>query len=853
MRLKKNVLALSTALACASTVPLQPALAQEPSGDEMDVLLEEVIVTARKREESLQEIPVAITAFGAQEIASQDIRDLESVADYTPGFQFQNQGNQQPGRYNTQLQFRGLTTAQFSPSFATGALFIDGIYVLNGGTSLGLMDVERVEVIKGPQSAYFGRNTFGGAVNIITRDPNMATFAGEAMVRFTDRSNNEINAIIEGPIIKDVLSFSLSGRYYDKEGHYTATDGGRTGDEQTSTFNGVVKWNATDALEFKLRYAYSEDDDGPPSQAFVSGLLNDTCSGLTIDSPEGTVMPRNYICGTVPYGDAVNVDPGAGVISSNTFLPQYVIDTGLTDPATNIPGLPQVDDVGLLRETTRWSFFGGYTFDNGSSIDFNYGSNEQKANWIRDFDLSDRISWFSRDPQFLEDESYEIRFTSPQDQRFRWLVGYNYYEQEFTSSGGGGDATTSCFAAAQVPLSDNYPADCIGGVPGIVNLLFRNSLAGSDEAEVQGIFGAIDFDITDSITAIIEGRWQEDKFRKGASTFADSPNVISETFDDFLPRVILRWTPTDGTNLYASYSEGQIAGDFNTFFINADERERAQYLAQDSRIQEALDAETLEAWEIGWKQALAGGRGQLNLAAYYYTWENIKGRSSFLINETCRSGDIGTPECDPANGIGVGDPKQIPGPDGELTPFFNARNTLLPGDATIMGLEAEFLWAFTENLLFQLNYAYIDSEYDDYEFNFVRPIAGFAQMRGNQTPRQPKHSGNTALTWNYDLFNNPSYLRGDAFYQGEAFVDESNLAKISDYWLVNLRTGMDFGEHVTLELFVTNLFDEEAWATGARWTDFSSPTQFPFLTAKQGVAVSPLDKREYGVRAFFRF
>ena len=72
MRFKKNVLALSTALACASTVPLQPALAQDQSGDEMDVLLEEVIVTARKREESLQEIPVAITAFGAQEIAAQD-------------------------------------------------------------------------------------------------------------------------------------------------------------------------------------------------------------------------------------------------------------------------------------------------------------------------------------------------------------------------------------------------------------------------------------------------------------------------------------------------------------------------------------------------------------------------------------------------------------------------------------------------------------------------------------------------------------------------------------------------------------------------------------------------------------
>ena len=175
------------------------------------------------------------------------------------------------------------------------------------------------------------------------------------------------------------------------------------------------------------------------------------------------------------------------------------------------------------------------------------------------------------------------------------------------------------------------------------------------------------------------------------------------------------------------------------------------------------------------------------------------------------------------------------------------------GLARIFGAEAEFTWALSESLLFQLNYSYIDSEYDDYEFNFVRPIAGFSQMRGNQTPRQPKHSGNTALTWNYTLFNRPSFLRGDLFYQGESFVDESNLAKIPDYWLANARAGIDINDNISVELFVTNLFEEEAWMTAARWTDFSSPFQSAFFTSKQGVAVTPLDKREWGLRAFFRF
>ncbi|MEM7283070.1 MAG: TonB-dependent receptor plug domain-containing protein, partial [Pseudomonadota bacterium] len=207
------------------SVIAKPTLAQDA--------LEEIIVTARKREESLQDIPIAITAVSATDILEGGLTSLEDISTLASGFYFFNQGQNQPGRYNTQLRFRGLNQAQFSPSFETGALFVDGVYVLNGGTSLSLMDVERVEVIKGPQSAYFGRNTFGGAVNFITRDPNMEEFSGRANVLATTRSKVEAQAFIEGPIVENMLAGSLSARYYDKQGHYDASDGGRLGDENT--------------------------------------------------------------------------------------------------------------------------------------------------------------------------------------------------------------------------------------------------------------------------------------------------------------------------------------------------------------------------------------------------------------------------------------------------------------------------------------------------------------------------------------------------------------------------------------------------------------------------------------------
>ncbi|MDH3589620.1 MAG: TonB-dependent receptor plug domain-containing protein, partial [Gammaproteobacteria bacterium] len=165
---KLSAIASLIAFATATLAPTGSAIAQD---DRDSLAVDEITVTARKREESLQEIPIAINAFTADDITEGGLASLEDISTLSAGFYFFNQGQSQPGRYNTQLRFRGLNQAQFSPSFETGALFIDGIYVLNGGTSLSLMDIERVEVIKGPQSAYFGRNTFGGAVNFITRDP----------------------------------------------------------------------------------------------------------------------------------------------------------------------------------------------------------------------------------------------------------------------------------------------------------------------------------------------------------------------------------------------------------------------------------------------------------------------------------------------------------------------------------------------------------------------------------------------------------------------------------------------------------------------------------------------------------
>ena len=855
--MSRNImLAVAGFVAVSLCLPEQKATAQG---------LEEIIVTARKREENLQEIPIAITAISAVDIQEADITGLEDVSNLAPGFYFFNQGQNQPGRYNTQLRFRGLNQAQFSPSFETGALFIDGVYVLNGGTSLSMMDVERIEVIKGPQSAYFGRNTFGGAVNFITRDPSMEEFSGEVSLAASHRSRYDISGIIEGPIVEGVLSGSLSARYYDKEGHYTATDGGRLGDENTVAINGKLVWQPSDALTLKFRAAYTEDDDGAPAQAYISGQENDTCLGRDYVTPTGEVAnPFNFICGAVPDLNAAIPVTGSAIIDGNTTLPTNLITFGgdpvnLEDAYGNaiLPsGVPGLDRIGLLRETLRLSLHAEYAF-NDYSVDFVLGINDQKANFVRDFDLSGLANAYSGDPQSLEDNSFELRLTSPQDRRLRWALGVNYYEQEFTSSLEGGLFYFGCFGAAGGTDAEGCLTAGSGG-PRFSVGPFPNSFKQSDEAEVLGIFGSVDFDITDELTLTVEGRQQEDTVTKGgASVDGVTSDALELEFKKFLPRVILRYQPAEGSMLYGSYAVGVVPGDINQELVIADEQERAQYIAAFPSLSESLPQEELDSIEFGWKQSLFNDAAYVNASVFFAEWTGIKGRSSVAVNETCTAADVANAAegCTYPGVIPDVSTRmiEVPPGSGNLVIFRNARNVLLDGDADLWGWELEAGGQINDNWTMDVNVAYVDTEYTRYLYNFGAAVLGFSDVRGNSVPRVPKWTTNATTTYRFDVRDGMGgFVRADLNYFGKTFTEERNLNYMQDYTIINVRGGIETDRY-RLELYANNLFDVDAWASGARFSDTAFPVDFSNFFVQQGINVAPNDRQEFGVRAMFKF
>jgi len=840
------------AISLATQAPAQQGATAQSGGP----ALEEIVVTARKQTERLLDAPLSITAFSADDIAEKGFKDLEDVARSAPGVQYSAQGGQIPGRYNSAIRFRGMNVNSDSPSLQLGALFVDGVYVLGGTQSIPIDDVERIEVIKGPQAALYGRSTFGGAINYITRKPSLTDYSGRLSATAANFGESDISASFEGPIVSDKLAFRVGGRFYSRGRVFTATDGGALGEESSKTVSLALLAKPIDALTIEFRGFYGLDEDGPAAGGMVQGWRNDSCTGQTIatqDPVTPLAHPRNYVCGAVPeQGQAISALNNTRIIDSTTSLfplqaalngvPSFVYDRLAAQPNDPRISVPAIDHVGLIRDLSRFSLSGTYEFAGGYQATAVAAVNQLAANWIRPFGLTQPAIWWSRDPTDSKDESYEIRFSSPSDRRLSWLAGVNYYDQTFLQSGSGGDSIWLC--------ANFSPFVPVGSPCSRVSLLFPNSLAqNTDKVTTQGLFASVNYKFTDQWSVSLEGRYQKDETTKAILTA--SPTKIEDT--SFLPRAILRFQPTPETNIYTSYARGLLPGAINGEVSQATPRELAQYQALQPGLPGIVEGDKIDMFELGWKQQFWDRRAQVSLAAYYAKWESQKGRSAFQIQEDCGSfahggvsGAIASQGC--PNGA-TGLPAVLNG-----LPYKNTRNAVVPGSSKLRGLEFEGAARLTDRWDVRGTMTYAKSEYDQFLFNFVLPIAGFSEMKGNSNARFPEWSGNLYSGYEAPVANSDWswFVNGDLSYVGKTFVDESNLAYCKAYTLGNLRAG-GTKDNLRIEGFVKNVFDDDSWTACARWTDFDSAPTLNQLTQYQGIAVSPQTPRQYGIRVSIKF
>lgn len=367
---------------------------QEPQVND-GTRVNEIIVTARRREESLQRAPISVTAITSEELVERGIRDISDIALITPGFSMQNiqSGTEQPF-------IRGMSSTSFERTLQTTSSFVDGNYFSVLGRTVFFPDVERVEVVRGPQSALFGRATFAGAINYITKNPS-DTYGGEVHLAAGEHERLRAHGSVTGPLINDRLLFRISGNSEIYGGEYrNGVDGSLVGVTRHYGVTGALRFVPTDNLTIDLKAfkTWFRDDQGTPN--YIQGAETLNC----FPNSRGVFT---YFCGEI------EADP------TKVRLNLSDVENGFqnTDQLRTILNIDwQIGDYQLTAVTT-------------------YA--HQTSDTFCDCDYSDRRpfrgAFQSRFAGSNTNMSQEIRLRSPGNAPIRWLVGAYIFDEESTS------------------------------------------------------------------------------------------------------------------------------------------------------------------------------------------------------------------------------------------------------------------------------------------------------------------------------------------------------------------------------------------------------------------------------------
>lgn len=754
--------------------------------------LEEVVVSARKRAESLQDVPLSIQVFTESEMQLANILDLNGVANFAPGVQlFEN-----VDRGYGQLFIRGMqnTPPVGDTTRELASIFLDGVYYTGGVSGINTNNIERVEVIKGPQAALLGRSTFSGAINFITKTPGMEP-TGRVMVTAATDEDYRVEGAFEGPIIQDTLSGRISGRYTEYGGQYTnSLNGDALGERQDQVINGQLFFTPTERITAKFTASVLEQDDGPAASTLTGKI--DTHN---FTSASG----RSFVRGEVPL---------VGPIAQNTF-PQSSADILTLPPIPLVP----LDDLARLprRSTGMEREFSFYSLDltaelgdSGYEVTYLGAYSEEKARRLYDFELSAEDNYFGARSTDSESTSHELRLTSPDEGRLSWLAGVYYLEQDLYERDPGGIFGVGVFGA-------------LGLQPGQVAVLAGPRVIVDREIENSALFGSLSYDITEQLNVSLEGRYQVDDLQDWVNR--ETGETYSGDTKSFLPRVIAEYQLNDDVLLYAVAAKGLRPTTINSQYAGRSDAEKAIIQAEFPELDIGILAPEEEIWsyEVGAKTTSMDGRLTLNANLYYAEWTDRQDLRSLLTD---------------LNGDGA--------PDSTLV-------TVSGTDVDVMGIEIDSRFSITPNWYASLTAAWNETELTDAGQDAT--IARFFLQdtpNGERLPQTPEWSGTLITQYSGDLGGAGSswFLRGEGIYVGSRYASTLNLAETGDSFDVNLRAGVQNARYRVVA-FVENVFDDDTFESLRSNADCATST----ACALSAYEVMLPRQRSYGVTLEYFF
>jgi iron complex outermembrane receptor protein len=761
MRGKTWVLGATALTATTLSFVATPAVAQDAAQAETSGITD-IVVTAQRREQRLQDVPIAVTAFNQDSIEQLNARDIRDLTGLVPNL-IVSEIALGPGL--TQMSLRGVNSQDPEKSFdpAVG-VFVDGVYL---GTSafnlLDSFDLERIEVLRGPQGTLFGRNTTGGAVQAFRTMPT-GEFGvkGSAVVGSNERI--DLQAVINTPLGENA-GFKLSGFSFQDDGLWDNPAGGATGAEERWGLSARVAANFSPDLSVDVIYDYGKDE-----------------SELTPYIPRGvgTFTPLPFrIVGTPPV--PATITPGSGADRLCTIPGGRCLQRDFSQSTTTDPH--EMDaEVHAGTATVNWAL--------SDNLDLTaiVGHRQSEESVFIDFDGTDLTVFNVARLQEFQQNSAEVRVASDNEGGVNFVAGAFWYH--------------SFYKLRQAIKLD---ASMVAPIPAL-GLVFVNASGDEDQhrATTTALFTQVDIPMAERFTVQIGGRitWDEKnvrtQFYNGPATLPPtraaysvaqgipanrvltSQGGASEDWVVFTPRIGVNYKASDDLLLYASAARGYNAGGFSA---------RAGTV---QTVTTPFDPEYINAYEAGFKWDFANGRGRLNAAAFFNDYSD---KQEEVIE---------------------------PGPPPSFTSTF-VRNA---ASAQIFGLEFEASAILTDALRIDASLGLLNAEYEDFtvgvssgSFASVPPQPPGtilqADLSGLSLRRTPDVTFSISPTYEASLGFGTLTLTGTGRYISEQYSEFFNDPRglIPNQTFLDASATLAFGgqtqDRMRLTVFGENLTEEQ--------------------------------------------
>ena len=579
-----------------------PAAAQEADPDS-GLVLGSVTVTAQKVEEDLQSVPIAVTSVSGGLLESSGTSSLEKIGDLVPSVTFRKGTT----NANSALVMRGVGTISFSiaaePSVST---VVDGIVLSRSGQSfIDLVDVDRIEVLRGPQGSLFGKNASAGLINIVSKGGASAP-EGELSAAYFEGDEYRLRGTLAGPLSADgSLTGRMTGFYSEFDGNIrNKFDGDLINGFQHQGLRGILDYDAGTSRYRLIADYFKADDDCCAEVTGVSRGVLDPELGFLVSGEDTRVVNHNLVT-------------------------------------------ESLDDQTSLTASGDWDIFGDHTF---SLIG---GWRKWENTEIREGDFLPRAVVGTaelHDVGLVETDQYslEARLTSPQDQALRYQVGAFVWQsenaQDFTRE------VVSCAASTLPvdPATGRRPCN----LADTAATLFPTATSRSDvTVENMAVFGQADYDLTDKLTLTAGLRFTQDELEythtrapginaatglpatgpgvsgsPAGGTLASGGNGTNTSAgdssnDNISGKLVAAYQATDAMMLYASYTRGYKGPAFNVFF---------NHTAPVNAV--PIDEETSDSFEAGFKSRLWADRVQFNAALFSATYDGFQANNFVLLN-----------------------------------------------------------------------------------------------------------------------------------------------------------------------------------------------------------------------------